>query len=165
MTSPLESLRKELEVALLGAAEPGLAQLPEGKWSPVQILEHLLLTYKNTSKGLARCLEKGSPLATSATLKQRLATQLILGIEYFPPGRKAPERTTPRGTPPEEVRQTLLAELDTMAARLDDCERKFGPSTKLLDHPVLGPFTAEQWRKFHWVHGRHHARQIRRRMR
>jgi hypothetical protein len=25
----------------------------------------------------------------------------------------------------------------------------------------LGPLTGAQWRKFHLVHGRHHARQIR----
>jgi hypothetical protein len=33
-----------------------------------------------------------------------------------------------------------------------------------MDHPFLGPLTASQWRKFHLVHGRHHARQIRERM-
>jgi len=25
---------------------------------------------------------------------------------------------------------------------------------------VLGPLTASQWRKFHWIHGRHHVKQI-----
>jgi len=25
---------------------------------------------------------------------------------------------------------------------------------------VLGALTGEQWRKFHWLHGRHHVRQI-----
>jgi hypothetical protein len=24
--------------------------------------------------------------------------------------------------------------------------------------------TADQWRRFHWIHGRHHARQIRERV-
>jgi len=33
-----------------------------------------------------------------------------------------------------------------------------------MDHLFLGPLTANEWRKFHWVHGRHHARQIRERM-
>jgi hypothetical protein len=27
---------------------------------------------------------------------------------------------------------------------------------------MLGPLTAGQWRKFHLIHGRHHAKQIRR---
>lgn len=164
MSSHLERLRKALEGALLGATETRLVEATEGKWSAAQILEHLLLTYKNTARGLTKCLEKNAPLATTATLQQSIATQLLLGTGYFPPGRKAPERTLPRGMPAEEVRQAIFGELDGMAARLDDCEHKFGAPTKLLDHPILGPLTAEQWRKFHWVHGRHHARQIRERV-
>jgi len=65
---------------------------------------------------------------------------------------------------PEEVRQALAPELYKMSAGLDDCERKFGVRTKILDHPILGPLTADEWSKFHWVHGRHHARQIRERI-
>jgi hypothetical protein len=40
------------------------------------------------------------------------------------------------------------------------CEELFGPRQKVLDHPVMGPLTASQWRKFHWIHGRHHIAQI-----
>jgi hypothetical protein len=40
------------------------------------------------------------------------------------------------------------------------CEEKFGAHRKLLDHPILGPLTAAQWRKFHLVHGLHHVKQI-----
>ena len=76
-----------------------------------------------------------------------------------------PERVMPRGMPSEEVRQAMLPELQRMASGLDDCERRFGTRTKIMDHPFLGPLTADEWRKFHWVHGRHHARQIRERMR
>jgi len=49
--------------------------------------------------------------------------------------------------------------MDDMIAR---CEEKFGSSSKLLDHPILGPLTGAEWRKFHLVHGRHHVKQIRR---
>ena len=40
------------------------------------------------------------------------------------------------------------------------CEERYGARVKVLDHPVLGPLTAKQWRKFHLIHGRHHVRQI-----
>ena len=76
----------------------------------------------------------------------------------------APERAVPRGMSPEEAQQAIAPELQKMGLGLDDCERRFGVRTKILDHPILGPLTAEQWRKFHWIHGRHHARQIRERM-
>ncbi len=161
MTSPLDRLQKELESALLGATAESLTQTPEGKWSIAQILEHLFLTYRNTAKGLSKCLEKGSPLATRATAIQRAATLLVLNMGYFPSGRKAPERTLPRGMVAEEVQRAIFAEIRAMAAQLDECEGKFGAHTRILDHPVIGPLTVGQWRKFHWIHGRHHAKQIR----
>lgn len=161
MTSPLDRLQKELESALAGTTADSLTQAPEGKWSIAQILEHLFLTYRNTTKGLNKCLEAGTPLAARATAMQRLATVFLLTTGYFPSGRKAPERTLPRGMPPSEVHPGIFAEMQAMAAQLDACERKFGANTKILDHPVIGPLTIAQWRKFHWIHGRHHAKQIR----
>lgn len=164
MNSYLERLRQELEDAVGGADAGDLAKAPAGKWSARQILEHLFLTYMHTSRGLAKCLEQGAPLATRATPKDRLATLLVVNFGYLPEGRKSPERAVPRGMPLEEVQQAIAPELQRMGVGLDDCERRFGVRTKILDHPVLGPLTAEEWRKFHWVHGRHHARQIRERM-
>ncbi|MGA2355853.1 MAG: DUF1569 domain-containing protein [Terriglobales bacterium] len=161
MDSYLERLRRELEDAIAGASAP--AQGPVGKWNSAQILEHLFLTYTTTNRGIAKCLEHGAPLATRATMKDRFAKLVVVNLAYMPPGRKGPERVMPRGMPPEEVQQAILAELQKMWVGLDDCERKFGPATKILDHPFLGPLTADEWRKFHWVHGRHHARQIRQR--
>ena len=32
---------------------------------------------------------------------------------------------------------------------------------KVVDHPILGAFTVDQWLKFHLVHTRHHEKQIR----
>jgi len=164
MDSYLERLRQELEDAIGGASPSALAQAPVGKWNATQILEHLFLTYKNTNRGLAKCLEKGTPLVTRAKLKHRMAALLVVNLGYAPVGRKAPERATPRGMPLEEVQQAIEPELQRMASGLDDCERRFGAGTKIMDHPFLGPLTAGEWRKFHWVHGRHHARQIRERI-
>lgn len=164
MDSPLERLRRELEDAIGGASPSALAQAPAGKWNAAQILEHLFLTYKNSNRGMAKCLEQGAPLATRATVRQRVAALLVVKLGYLPEGRQAPERVLPRGMPLEEVQSAIVSELQKMGAGLDDCERRFGARTKIMDHPFLGPLTAGEWRKFHWVHGRHHARQIRRRM-
>jgi hypothetical protein len=164
MNSYLERLRQELEDAIGGASASGLAQAPAGKWNSAQILEHLFLTYRMNIYGTAKCLEQGAPRATRATLKDRVATLIVVNLGYFPAGRKGPERSMPRRMPPEEVQQAIVPELQRMALGLDDCERRFGTRTKIMDHPFLGPLTADEWRKFHWVHGRHHARQIRERM-
>jgi hypothetical protein len=164
MDSYLERLRQELEDAIGGTSSSALAQAPAGKWNAAQILEHLFLTYSGTNRGLAKCLEQGAPLATRATLQQRLATLIVVHLGYLPGGRKAPERAIPRGMSPDEVRRAIAPELQKMGSGLDDCERRFGARTKILDHPILGPLTAGEWRRFHWVHGRHHARQMRERM-
>jgi len=164
MDCSLERLQQELEDAIGGASPGALAQAPAGKWNAAQILEHLFLTYKSTNRGMAKCLEQSAPLATRATFKHRVATLLVVKLGYFPGGRKAPERATPRGMSPEEVLHALAPELQKMGSDLDECERRFGARTKIMDHPFLGPLTAGEWRKFHWVHGRHHARQIRERI-
>ena len=89
MDSYLERLRQELEDAIGGASPGALAEAPAGKWSAAQILEHLFLTYKNTNRGIAKCLERGAPLATggATTLKHRLATLLVVNLGYLPRGR------------------------------------------------------------------------------
>jgi Protein of unknown function (DUF1569) len=49
--------------------------------------------------------------------------------------------------------------MDTAIAK---AEKKYGSQTPLVDHPILGPLRAAQWRKFHWVHGKHHLKQLQR---
>lgn len=160
MKSYLEHLQAEIEKAVATVDANHLHCAPEGKWSVTQIIEHLLMTYKVTNHGLERVLTQGSPLVTRPTLKQRVSWWTVLKIGYLPGGRKAPERVVPKGMSAEEAQQQFSAELQKMADHLNDCERRFGPQTKILDHIFLGPLTANEWRKFHWMHGRHHAYQI-----
>lgn len=163
MNSHLGQLRQELEDVTKSLTDAALAQAPAGKWNSAQIIEHLYLTYKNTNKGIAKCMETGAPLATKSTIKHRLSTWIVVGLGYFPRAAKAPERVVPRGMPTEQVLSLIFAEIQTMESGLEACERRFGAKTKIMDHPFLGPLTAQQWCKFHCVHGRHHVQQIRER--
>jgi hypothetical protein len=164
MDSYLKRLQTELKATIEGASGNAMQKAPEGKWNSEQILEHLYLSYKNTNKGIAKCLEDGVPIATRATVKHRFARSLVLGLGYVPTGFEAPKRVVPRGTPPDEVRAKIFAEIEAMDAGFLACEQRFGYATQVLDNPRLGPLTPEQWRKFHLLHGRHHARQIRERI-
>jgi len=83
-----------------------------------------------------------------------------VGFGHMPEGRKAPENTRPRGLAAEQVRNEVGAKIGAMDAIVGQCEERFGRGVRLLDHPILGPLTATQWRKFHLVHGMHHQRQI-----
>src|ERR1700687_5800081 len=132
MDSYLERLRQELEDAIGDASPSILAQAPLGKWNAAQILEHLLLTYKGTNRGLAKCLEQGTPLVTRATVKHRVAALLVVNLGYVPAGRKAPERATPRGMPLGEVRQAIAPELQRMGSGLEDCEGRLGAGAESM---------------------------------
>jgi hypothetical protein len=156
----LRRLHGAITSATRGMDTADLMRHPAGKWSTAQILEHLYLTYAGSVKGFERCLKEGRPLARAVTFKERVATLIVTSLGYFPEGRKAPERTIPCGMPAEEVVQATEEKLAAMADLITLCETRFGRSTRILDHPVLGPLTARQWRKFHLVHAQHHMKQI-----
>lgn len=156
----LERLRATLEHAMTGMT-PEQLERPRGeKWSVAQILEHLSLTYSGTVKGMEKCLAAGKPLGTSPSIKQRVATAVVIGLGHMPEGRQAPERSRPRGLPARDVLQQIWPNLQSMDDAIARCERQFGAKVKVVDHPILGPLSTRGWRKFHWVHGNHHAKQI-----
>ena len=164
MDPHLERLQQEIASAIAGLSAEQLRAHRPGKWCAAEVLEHLYLTYTGTVKGFQRVSEAGKPLTKTAaqSWSQRGRTLLVVGLGHLPSGREAPPVTRPRGLPPDK----LLAEIGPKIAEMDEiiarCEEKHGARRKLLDHPVLGPLTASQWRKFHLVHGLHHVRQIRR---
>lgn len=160
MENPLLELDKAIAAAAEGMSAEELKQHPEGKWCAAQVLEHLYLTYRGTVKGLERCLAQGKPLARRPNFEDRIKTAVVVGFGYMPSGRKAPELSAPRGMAAEEIVSAIGSQLKAMADALSRCEAKFGSGMRILDHPVLGPLTAKQWRKFHCVHGKHHLKQI-----
>jgi hypothetical protein len=161
MDPHLRQLQREIGNAI-STLEPGQLSWHEpGKWCVAQILEHLYLTYTGTIKGCGRLLEAGRPLASRATFSQRLQSVIVVTLGYLPSGRKSPEVARPRGLPPEKVAGEFQDKIMEMDVALTQCAEKFGTRARVMDHPVLGPFSISQWRKFHLVHGLHHAKQIR----
>jgi hypothetical protein len=160
MDSRLEKLRENLASAVEGLSSEQLSWHLPGKWCAAEVLEHLYLTYTGTITGLERVMRKGKPLASRASRAQRVLTFVVVGLGHMPAGRKAPTVAQPRGLPAEQVRNEMGAKLLAMDAIIAQCEVRFGRGVKLLDHPILGPLTATQWRKLHLVHGRHHEKQL-----
>ena len=161
MDAGLETLKAGLDSVVGGISTELLRRAPPGKWSAAEVLEHLFLTYTGTIKGLEKALAEGRPLATRASLKQRLATFIVVGYGHMPAGRKSPSVARPRGLGDEHVRARIGGAIEAMDALLAQGEERFGRGVKLLDHPILGPLSASQWRKFHCVHGWHHHKQLR----
>jgi Protein of unknown function (DUF1569) len=156
----LVRLQNELQARAAAMSDEDSRPRSDGKWSVAEILEHLYLTYTGTIKGLNRVLEAGKPLARRPTLKDRFGTFVVTVMGYLPEGRKAPPPTAPKGVDGAMVRSQIGGQIGTMNDLLGECARRFGTRTRILDHPVLGPLTADGWRKFHVAHGKHHLKQI-----
>ena len=161
VTDPrLEELKENLESAVEGMSGEQLSWHLPGKWCAAEVLEHLYLTYTGTITGFERVMRKGKPLGSRASLAQRALTFVVVRLGHMSAGREAPAIVRPRGLPAEQVRNQIGAKIAAMDAIIAQCEARFGSRVKLLDHPILGPLNAAEWRKLHLVHGRHHLKQL-----
>jgi hypothetical protein len=160
MNSHLQSCLAIVLDATAGVTPDVAARRSGDRWSVVEIVEHLQRSYSGTAKGFERCLEKNSPLATRATFKQAIQAFAIINFGYFPGGRQAPKHIIPTGNVAlpdviEGVKKDLTW-LDDAATR---AKQAFG-GIPVMDHPILGAFSVDQWLRFHVVHTRHHEKQI-----
>jgi hypothetical protein len=150
---------------LIGSATAGLddkrgATRVGGRWSIAEIIEHLDRTFTGTSKGLERCLQAGAPRVTADTFSIRIRRWWVVTLGRFPTGIPAPRHVLPSGELLlSDVIARSSAHLAEMDAALARAVERFGADA-VMDHPILGPFTAAQWARFHYVHTRHHCRQI-----
>ena len=157
----LQRALTEIDSTTAGISPEQMAWHPaEGKWCTAQILEHLSAAYGSTVVALRKVVDAGRPAASRATFYQWLATRVVGDLGYFPTGRQAPAWTIPKGVPPEQVARDIRTNLAAMDAVLAEAEGKFGVAVKVADHPIVGPFTVTDWRKFHYRHTHHHMKQI-----
>jgi len=84
----------------------------------------------------------------------------VAKLGLMPSGRTAPKLAVPKDGFEDDSLRRFYDALVAVDATLADAERRFGRSVKLLDHPVLGPLSAKEWRQFHRTHAKHHLRQL-----
>ncbi len=135
-------------------------------WNARQIIEHLVLTYRLSASTFRERIEKGRPTQAPVQFKHRMTKFVVLGIGVMPGRRKAPPIVTPAAAPDPVLDGAALvsllrAEMQAMDELLGPCREEFGKQT-FANHKVLGPLSAEQWRRFHIVHARHHLKQVKR---
>jgi hypothetical protein len=151
--------------ALIAAATAGVddaraAARTDGRWSIAEIVEHLDRTFTGTSKGLERCLQAGAPRVSADTVPTRIRRLWVVTLGLFPTGIEAPRHVVPSGELLlSDVAARVPGHLADMDAALARAVERFGAGP-VMDHPILGPFTAAHWARFHFVHTRHHCRQI-----
>jgi hypothetical protein len=136
---------------------------PPGKWTSAQIVEHLALGL-NLSAATFQARRNHAPMSRRPrTPAEQIATFFIFGLRWFPPRRKAPERTTPAV---QISRASAEAHFLAGIEAWDQVDRALLPARRadlFVKHPRMGDLTVEEWMRFHVIHARHHARQIRRR--
>jgi hypothetical protein len=159
MDSCLQTALNEIRRATEGMTPDQLTWHPDGKWSAAQILDHLTLTFAGTAKAMERALSGSETGVQKRTLKSRLSALIVTEIGYFPSGRKSPEMVLPQKNDGVNAVATIVKELTGMDAVFTEIERKKGSMTR-VPHPVIGPLTIRQWRRFHRAHTRHHMKQV-----
>jgi hypothetical protein len=160
MRSYLDELSKSLAAATSGMTDEELLRAPEGKWCAAEILEHLRLTYTGTAKMLEKNRDQPNIEETPISDQVRAARHRIFEQQQFFEGLQAPPFATPRTPPDPQVRLRIQEDLRRLAVALDEAEARRGKEANLGNHFALGPLNGEQWRHFHFEHGRHHLKQI-----
>jgi hypothetical protein len=97
-----------------------------------------------------------------AKLLETVLRGLIVNIGFFPSGAQAPAMVVPTGNDGPAALTRAMENLERMDTALTVAEEKWGKGL-IATHFRLGPMSAADWRKFHYVHGCHHLKQIRKR--
>ena len=160
MSPHLEKIRTKAERLTRDMSPEQWCTAPKGKWCTSEIFEHLLLTFTATTKGTLNAMQAGQPLCREVRWRDRVGKFYVVGLGIFPRGMQAPKQTVPRQGLGDEALRRFNDALVAMDSTLSDAERRFGARTRILDHPSLGPLTAQEWRRFHRVHADHHFRQV-----
>ena len=160
MSPHLERVRSEAERLTRDLLPDDWRYSRDGQWSASLILEHLLLTFTATTKGLLKTMQAGQPFCREATWRDRAGRFYVLRLGRIPSGLKSARNITPKQGLPGNNLRAFNDALVAMNTTLDDAERRFGKRMRILEHPMLGPLTAEEWRRFHLAHAEHHFRQI-----
>ncbi|HEY4045286.1 MAG TPA: DUF1569 domain-containing protein [Acidobacteriaceae bacterium] len=134
-------------------------------WGIQEIVEHLVLSYRLSTRELEGCLAKGRVAGRQRRTPVQWVLQLmVLSFGHFPRGAPALEETMPGvGFMPaadgEDLAALLRKELELLDEVLGRCRRQYGMERVAAD-PILGPMRVDQWRRFHFIHTAHHLEQL-----
>lgn len=158
----LDRLRTEIRETTTQLRDSDWSRAPKERWNSAEIMEHLGRSYGTTAKMLELRMGVGGPPQLRATrLSEFLTKVLILNLEIFPSGALSPTQVRPQGDSGPVALQRALHNLERMDLAITSAEERWGSKQPIAMHPVLGPLSTGQWRKFHFMHGHHHVLQMR----
>ena len=131
-------------------------------WCGQEVVEHLILTFGQSREELESRLKSKTPPTNRSTLYQLPLKIQLLWFGSMTPGTIAPPSLIPGKFVPQNgpaLTGRLLTEAEKLSNTLAQSEAVFGkrPSG---DHPLYGPLPATGWRRYHVLHCRQHAAQL-----
>jgi len=162
LKSSLDRLAKQVETLSLEEAQ--VQPLPgQGRWCAQQIIEHLILTYKQTSDSLSRQLKTGRIPKNRRNVLEFVLRLQTIGLGYMPSGIPAMRAVRPTDYDPEsgaKIAERFIAAAEEMDGLLAECRRRFGIQP-CGEHAYYGVMRVDEWRRYHATHAKHHLPQLR----
>jgi hypothetical protein len=162
LKSALVPLAEQIET--LSLEEMQVPPLPgQGRWSPQQIIEHLILTYDLTTNSVSRHLKSGRVPKNRRSLLEFVLRVQTIGLGYIPDGVPSIRALRPNNFKPEsgsDVAIRFLERAESMDKQLVAARKKFGIQA-CGEHPFFGVMRVDEWRRYHAIHAGHHAVQLR----
>ena len=146
---------------LAGKSDADWYRAPAGKWNSAQIVEHLSISLEGSGKAFDTHRDKPPMVRRPKTRIEWVASFLILTVGWFPPGREAPQGSRPAEHVDRKYAEQHFREGLERFNRIAPALLVSRPRDLFVKHPRLGDLTLPEWMRFHLVHGRHHAQQIR----
>jgi uncharacterized damage-inducible protein DinB len=157
----LEAQRTELLSAVAGASEGALTSKPDGKWSVLEILTHIV-TAEQLSQAYLKKKMQGIESLPEAGLSSWLRSGLLTVSQRLPLRYKAPRRVvenTPEGLPLAEIKNRWDAsrqEYRELLGRITETT----VNKAVYKHPRAGYMNVLQMITFYRDHIVHHRPQI-----
>ena len=149
---------------LHGISDEDWHKAPKGRWSIAQIMAHLAAGVDRSSAVFEERAQK-TGMKRRTTPGQAVLRHLLLMVGKFPPRLKAPPSTVPVDRPdPDLVAAQYRMGLERFGTLIETWPEKRQLEV-FVQHPRMGDLNLPEWVRFHYIHGRHHARQIRERVR
>ncbi len=159
----LERLEPMVLGPLNGLAGADWHRAPPAKWSVCQIVQHLAMSVDLVATAFERRADE-PVMQRRATPHQTVLRHILLGVGRIPGGVEAPDVVRPH----EEPDPALAMAQFRMGVERHGTLVDMWPQERQLEvfvrHPIVGDLNLPEWIRFHYVHCRHHARQLERRL-
>jgi DinB superfamily len=132
-----------------------------GKWSPAQVVEHVVLVYEVGARALSGASGLPSPPRFVRPLIRFMMRRTVLRSGRFPRSRTVAAFDPSASAVPAGSAEALCARLRTASEAFDRRATEMVASgAPAFEHPVFGTFGVSEYVQFQAYHTKHHQSQL-----